>query len=75
MQNILMQVINTSSFYQDMMNKASAAAADAMTKMVRVSTRSMRMATMIITVVPILCVYPFLPKYFMKGVMIGSIKG
>jgi len=32
-------------------------------------------STIIIATVPILCVYPFLQKYFVKGVMIGSIKG
>ena len=32
-------------------------------------------ATIIISVAPILCVYPFLQKYFVKGVMIGSVKG
>lgn len=36
---------------------------------------SLRMAITIITTVPIILVYPFLQKYFMKGIMIGSIKG
>lgn len=31
--------------------------------------------TIIITSLPIICVYPFLQKHFVKGVMIGSIKG
>ncbi len=31
--------------------------------------------TIIIATVPILCIYPFVQKYFMKGVMLGSIKG
>jgi putative aldouronate transport system permease protein len=36
---------------------------------------SLRMALLVIAVFPILCVYPFLQKYFVKGVMIGSVKG
>lgn len=41
----------------------------------RVSTRSLRMALTMIGTVPILCVYPFLQKYFVKGVYVGAIKG
>lgn len=36
---------------------------------------SLRMAITICTVIPIVMVYPFLQKYFMKGMMIGSMKG
>jgi putative aldouronate transport system permease protein len=36
---------------------------------------SIKFATIIIATVPILVVYPFLQKYFVKGVMIGSVKG
>jgi putative aldouronate transport system permease protein len=35
---------------------------------------SLKMAFLIILTLPIMCVYPFLQKYFVKGVMIGSIK-
>lgn len=38
-------------------------------------TESMRAATIVIATVPILLVYPFLQKYFVKGVMVGSVKG
>lgn len=34
-----------------------------------------RYGMIIITIAPILCVYPFIQKYFVKGVLIGSIKG
>ncbi|MBQ7793948.1 MAG: carbohydrate ABC transporter permease [Clostridia bacterium] len=36
---------------------------------------SIKYATIIITTVPILIVYPFIQKYFVKGVMVGAIKG
>lgn len=36
---------------------------------------AVRYATIIVSTVPILLVYPFLQKYFMKGVMVGAIKG
>ena len=36
---------------------------------------SLRMAITICTIVPIIMVYPFLQKHFMKGMMIGSMKG
>lgn len=41
----------------------------------QVSSQSVRLATMVVTTFPIVCVYPFLQKYFVKGMMIGSIKG
>jgi len=34
----------------------------------------MRYAVIIVTMLPIVCVYPFLQRYFMKGVMIGALK-
>jgi putative aldouronate transport system permease protein len=36
---------------------------------------SIKYATIIVSTIPILVVYPFLQKYFVKGVMIGAIKG
>ena len=40
-----------------------------------VTATSVQMAAMIIAVLPIMCVYPFLQKYFVKGIMLGAVKG
>ena len=39
------------------------------------ATRSIQYATIVVSIVPMLIVYPFLQKYFVKGVMIGAVKG
>lgn len=39
------------------------------------STEGMRSATILASIIPVLCVYPFVQKYFIKGIMIGSVKG
>ena len=36
---------------------------------------TIKYAIIVVGTLPILCVYPFLQKYFVKGVMIGAIKG
>ncbi|TVY07728.1 carbohydrate ABC transporter permease [Paenibacillus cremeus] len=38
------------------------------------STESVIAATIVLAVLPIVCVYPFLQKYFVKGTLIGSVK-
>ncbi len=39
-----------------------------------VYNRSVQMATVTVATIPILCVYPFLQRYFTKGIMIGAVK-
>ncbi|RIX51192.1 carbohydrate ABC transporter permease [Paenibacillus nanensis] len=36
---------------------------------------TIKYATIMVATVPILCVYPFVQRYFVKGVMVGSLKG
>ena len=38
-------------------------------------TRVVKYAVIVVGTLPIFCIYPFVQKYFVKGVMIGSIKG
>lgn len=40
----------------------------------KVSSSAVQMATIIITAVPIICVYPFMQKYFVNGIMVGGLK-
>lgn len=44
-------------------------------QMATITTNSVRMASIMIATIPIMLVYPFLQKYFVKGVRIGSVKG
>ena len=39
------------------------------------TSNTIKCAAIVITTLPILCVYPFIQKYFVKGVMVGSVKG
>lgn len=38
-------------------------------------SEGMKMAAVVVTMLPVMCVYPFLQKYFVKGILIGAIKG
>ena len=46
-----------------------------MSGMTNVIATNYKYAVIIISVIPILLVYPFLQKYFTKGVMVGAVKG
>lgn len=48
---------------------------EAVQNSVKVTTESVQSAQVIIVTLPIIIVYPFLQKYFVKGVMIGAVKG
>jgi len=36
---------------------------------------AIKYSAIVLTTVPVLCIYPFLQKYFVKGVMVGAVKG
>ena len=41
----------------------------------RTVTESIKYANILLTILPIMCVYPFLQRFFMKGVLLGAVKG
>lgn len=46
-----------------------------MTTFQKPSAAGLKSAVIILTTLPIICVYPFLQKHFVKGVLVGSVKG
>ena len=80
MQNILLRIINEAAYAERMaaMSGGAAGAAQFVGLVGRgrpVNVRSLTMATMFVTIFPVLIIYPFLQRFFVKGIMIGSIKG
>ncbi|EFM10081.1 binding-protein-dependent transport systems inner membrane component [Paenibacillus curdlanolyticus YK9] len=71
LQTLLVQIINTgatdnliqnmNTFAQNMVENT-------------VTVKALQMATMMVATLPILMIYPFLQKYFVKGVLVGSLK-
>ncbi|WP_019637294.1 carbohydrate ABC transporter permease [Paenibacillus fonticola] len=64
----MMEVINKSNAPMDAIAVANSASAG-------VTSYSLQVAAMVISIAPIVCVYPFLQKYFIQGIMLGSVKG
>lgn len=78
MQTVLLRIISEARFAEQLaQSTAGGATVDAgnIGKGIQVNVRSITMATMIVTIIPIILTYPFLQRYFIKGIMIGSLKG
>ncbi|MBQ8093806.1 MAG: carbohydrate ABC transporter permease [Clostridia bacterium] len=65
MQTVLRQVLQTAQMNTLMYDDSAES----------VAPETLKDAMIMVTVVPILVVYPFVQKYFVKGVMVGSLKG
>jgi putative aldouronate transport system permease protein len=74
---ILQQIMNSNLTAELLSSQlgGNAAAQDAVQKIQTVTGKSLSMTTMVVASLPIILVYPFLQKYFVKGVLVGSIKG
>jgi putative aldouronate transport system permease protein len=64
----MMEVINKSNAPMDAIAVANSASAS-------VTSYSLQVAAMVISIAPIVCVYPFLQRFFIQGIMLGSVKG
>lgn len=71
-QLFLMRVVTDADFARSV---GGAAIANMPEQAKKISPETLKLAMMIATSLPIIIVYPFLQKYFVKGVLIGSIKG
>lgn len=70
LQYIMMRLIKESSLAQQM-----AQTLDSTEAVARPTPDTVKAATLIVTTLPIIMTYPFLQKYFIKGVTLGAVKG
>ncbi|TLS50776.1 carbohydrate ABC transporter permease [Paenibacillus antri] len=73
-QTMLKQILN-SNIVSEQVSQLDSAAQGQLAKMQTVTSKSLSMATMMVATLPIIMVYPFVQKYFVKGVLVGSLKG
>ena len=67
-----LQYLLYTKLQSNVVNSTAGAAAGAN---MAVSSNSLRMAMSFVTVIPILCVYPYMQRFFTKGIMLGAVKG
>lgn len=68
-QNLLNKMISDLTALTQNASGASTAA------LAEIPSSSVRMAIAFVAMLPILCLYPFLQKYFTKGIAVGAVKG
>ncbi|WP_256758613.1 carbohydrate ABC transporter permease [Cohnella sp. WQ 127256] len=71
LQTLLVQIVNagqTATLIENLNSYAQSTVEDSST------VKALQMATMMVATLPILLIYPFLQKYFVKGALVGSLK-
>lgn len=72
-QTLLQKIQSQMDFLKN--NSAITGTPEGIQMMRNLPTQSLRMACVVIIVLPILCAYPFFQRYFVSGLTIGSVKG
>ncbi|MCA0755927.1 carbohydrate ABC transporter permease [Paenibacillus sp. N4] len=73
LQLILREIVLQSTMAEQLASQGNAALAEDMST--KLTPESVQYATLVVSIVPMLVIYPFIQKYFVKGIMIGSLKG
>lgn len=72
MATILMKLVSSAKAAQKAMENAAASGINIGQR--GPTATSIRYATLLVSIISVMCVYPFVQKYFVKGVMVGAIK-
>lgn len=70
LQYVLKQVLTASSMYENMIHMKP----EEILRLMKLQ-ETLKYSTIVAASLPMLCLYPFLQRYFVKGIMVGAIKG
>ncbi|WP_373230716.1 carbohydrate ABC transporter permease [Cohnella sp.] len=70
---LLQEMLTSAEAMRETLNQAAGIRYDLLEK-IQITGNSLKMATIIVVVAPIIIIYPFVQRYFAKGIMIGSMK-
>lgn len=72
---VLQDMLTRQERLSDILLKGAGTASYKQLEVIEVTGESLQMATIVIVILPIVIMYPFIQKYFVKGITLGSVKG